>query len=78
MWERAFNKEQNGLDKLGVYEHDLTLGELKEKGYDHKPVTQMVLFTAKYSPKGKFEKAKCRIVKYAMKQGVHHTRYTVL
>ena len=76
MWERAFNKEQNGLDKLGVYEHDLTLGELKEKGYDHKPVTQMVLFTAKYSPKGKFEKAKCRIVvrghKYAMKQGVHY------
>ena len=45
-------------------------------GYTHKPVTQLVLFMAKYSPTGIFEKAKCRIVvrghKHAMKQGVHY------
>ena len=76
MWERAFKKEQDGLDKLGVYQHNLSLNDLRAMGYTHKPVTQLVLFMAKYSPTGIFEKAKCRIVvrghKHAMKQGVHY------
>ena len=76
MWERAFKKEQDGLDKLGVYQHNLSLNDLRAMGYTHKPVTQLVLFMAKHSPTGIFEKAKCRIVvrghKHAMKQGVHY------
>jgi hypothetical protein len=47
MWLRAYEIENNGLDKLGCFQYGPSLDDLRKMGYTHKPVPQLVLYEAK-------------------------------
>ena len=60
MWEQALKAEFDGLDKLGVFEHDLTLRQLRERGIHQSAVPQKLVFKMKYDGDGKVDKPKAR------------------
>ena len=57
IWDKAIDKEWNGLDDRECFEHDLTKSDLKKRGIYKRPIGMRIILEAKIS-NGKFDKAK--------------------
>jgi hypothetical protein len=62
VWILATEIEMGALNKLGVFEHDLTREEVKQRGCTVRPVPLILCYTAKWDlDTGAFIKAKARL-----------------
>jgi site-specific DNA-cytosine methylase len=80
MWSQSFAKEFDGLNKLGVFEHDLTREELKKRGVCNwqNPIPMSVVLCFKYDQDGNINRYKTRMAlaghKGNMQKGVHYDK----
>ena len=78
LWDAAMKKEEDILDEMGVFEHDLTMTELRARDIVPRMsiVPLMMLLSIKLKPDGSFDKAKGRQVAAGhpghMKKGIHY------
>ena len=62
-WSKSFAKEFDGLNKLGVFEHDLTREDLLKRGVCNamNPIPMSVVLCFKYDKDGKIDRYKTRM-----------------
>ena len=78
LWNEAMRIEEETLDKMEVFEHDLTMAELRSRGIVPRMsvVPLIMLLSIKLKPDGSFDKAKGRQVAAGhpghMKKGIHY------
>lgn len=79
-WSKSFAKEFDGLNKLGVFEHDLTREDLLKRGVCNamNPIPMSVVLCFKYDKDGKIDRYKTRMAlaghKGNMQKGVHYDK----
>merc|ERR1711871_147921 len=77
-WLEAINKEWNGLDKLGVFEHNFTRQQLRDRGITTDPIPLVNVNTYKFDDKGAVTKYKNRMPlaghRGNMQKGVHYEK----
>ena len=75
-WLSACLKEWNGLDDLGVFEHNFTRAELKARGVTTSPIPLTQALDYKFNKQGDIEKYKARYPLAGhpgnMQKGVHY------
>lgn len=59
-WLESINKEWDGLQELGVFEHDCTLEDLRSKGIYTSPCPFSICLTYKYDQHGNIDRYKTR------------------
>ena len=77
-WLEAINKEWDGLQKLGVFDHNFTRAQLKENGITTNPIPLVEVNTYKFDDKGNVDKFKHRKPLAGhpgnMQKGVHYDK----
>ena len=73
VWDDAINKEWDGLNDRGCFEHDLTRAELRKRGI-HKRVIGMRMLLESKVVNGEWSKAKARNVAQGHKGNLTNPR----